>query len=226
MVPGMEILPEVASGRRTRRSLGENQQGVDDMNIGLYIYNRAEVLDFSGPFEVFSTASRVCRDNDPFVVFLIGETGKAVTARAGYRVIPHYGFDDHPLIDVLVVAGGVHDDEMCKMAVIDWIAQQAKTAEIVASVCTGAFLLAETGLLQGRQVTTHWQDVDNLRTRYPDLTVTDGCRWVDEGNILTSGGISAGIDMSLHLVARLHSPALAHKTARQMEYDWTEDALQ
>jgi len=221
----MEILPEVVAGRRTHRGIGENQQGIDDMNIGIYIYNRAEVLDFSGPFEVFSTASRVYRDNDPFDVFLIGEAGKAVTARAGYRVIPHYWYSDHPLIDVLVVAGGVHDDEICKMAVIDWIAQQAKTAEIVASVCTGAFLLAEAGLLQGRQVTTHWQDVDKLRTRYPELTVTDGCRWVDEGKILTSGGISAGIDMSLHLVARLHSPALARKTARQMEYDWTEDAL-
>lgn len=194
------------------------------MNIGIFLYDHAEVLDFSGPFEVFSTASRVCPDGDPFMVFLIGETGQTVTARAGYRVVPHYGFHDHPPLDVLIVAGGVHDEEMQKVAVIDWIAQQAKHADIVAAVCTGAFLLAEAGLLKEKQATTHWEDVDNLRKRYPDLTVTDGSRWIDEGNVVTSGGISAGIDMSLHLVARLHSLALARKTARQMEYDWTGNA--
>lgn len=191
------------------------------MNVGIYIYDHAEVLDFSGPFEVFSTASRVCSDEDPFAVFLIGETGQVVTARAGYRVIPHCGFPDHPPLDVLIVAGGVHDDEMQKAAVIDWIARQAKHARIVASVCTGAFLLAEAGLLHEKHATTHWGDIENLRKRYPDLTVHNSSRWIDEGFVVTSGGISAGIDMSLHLVGRLHSPALARRTAMQMEYDWT-----
>ena len=79
------------------------------MNIGIYIYDQAEVLDFSGPFEVFSTASRVCSSEDPFSVFLVGETGRVVNARAGYRVIPAYGFHNHPIIDVLIVPGGVHD---------------------------------------------------------------------------------------------------------------------
>lgn len=190
------------------------------MNIGIYIYDHAEVLDFSGPFEVFSTASRVCPHEDPFSVFLIGQTGGAVTARAGFRVIPHCGFHDHPRIDVLIVAGGVHDNEMQKNAVIDWIARQAKNSRILASVCTGAFLLAEAGLLKGKQVTTHWGDIDNLRAGYPDSTVEAAARWIDEGSVVTSAGISAGIDMSLHLVSRLHSHDLARKTARQMEYDW------
>ncbi len=190
------------------------------MNIGIYIYDQAEVLDFSGPFEVFSTASRVCSDENPFTVFLIGETGKVVTARAGYRVIPAYGLHNHPPIDVLIVAGGVHDEEMHKAAVIDWIAKQAKTARIVASVCTGAFLLAEAGLLKRRNATTHWGDIESLQRRYPDLAAHASARWVDERSIVTSAGISAGIDMSLHLVGRLHSASLARKTARQMEYDW------
>ena len=192
------------------------------MDIGIYIYDEAEVLDFSGPFEVFSTASRVCAGANPFTVFLIGETGKAVTARAGYRVIPRYGFHDHPPVEVLIVAGGVHDNEMLKPGVTRWIARQAKKAEIVASVCTGAFLMAEAGVLTNQNVTTHWGDIEDLQKRYPGLSVHASARWIDEGNVVTSGGISAGIDMSLHLVGRLHSMALALKTARQMEFHWTK----
>jgi transcriptional regulator GlxA family with amidase domain len=190
------------------------------MNIGIYIYDQAEVLDFSGPFEVFSTASRVCPDGNPFRVFLVGETGRVVTARAGYRVTPAYGFHDHPAIDVLIVPGGVHNEEMHKPNVIQWIAQQAEEAKLVASVCTGAFLLAEARVLRDQNVTTHWGDIKNLGESYPDLTVHESSRWIDEGSVVTSGGISAGIDMSLHLVERLHSSELAQKTARQMEYRW------
>jgi len=195
------------------------------MNIGIYIYDQSEVLDFSGPFEVFSTAARVCPDDTPFAVFLVGETGTAVTARAGYRIVPAYGFHNHPDIDVLIVPGGVHDAEMHKPGVIDWIARQAETTRITASVCTGAFLLAEAGVLANRNVTTHWSDIPNLREGYPELTVHASCRWIDEGAVVTSGGISAGIDMCLHLVGRLHSMQLALKTARQMEYWWAERGL-
>jgi transcriptional regulator GlxA family with amidase domain len=190
------------------------------MNIGIYIYDNAEVLDFSGPFEVFSTASRVCPAGNPFRVFLIGETGQVVTARAGYRVLPAYGFHRHPAIDVLIVVGGVHNEEMRKSKVIHWISQQAKKAKLVASVCTGAFLLAEARILKTQNVTTHWGDIVNLRESYPDLTVHKSSRWIDEGSVVTSGGISAGIDMSLHLVSKLHSSELAKKTARQMEFHW------
>ena len=191
------------------------------MNIGIYIYDQAEVLDFSGPFEVFSTASRICPSGDPFTVFLIGETGQIVTARAGYRVMPSYGFHDHPNIDVLIVVGGVHTEEMHKPNVIHWISAQAQKAKLVASVCTGAFRLAQARILTTQNVTTHWEDIPDLRARYPDLTVHESSRWVDEGAIVTAGGISAGIDMSLHLVSRLHSAELAVKTARQMEFHWT-----
>jgi len=190
------------------------------MNIGIYIYDQAEVLDFSGPFEVFSTASRLSASEELFHVFLIGETGETVNARGGFRVNPSYGFHNHPVIDVLIVAGGVHTNQLESLKVIDWIAEQAKKTRLVASVCTGAFLLAEAGVLSSGPVTTHWEDISDLRKRYPGLTVQESIRWVDQGSVVTSAGISAGIDMSLHLVSRLHSLELAEKTARQMEFDW------
>ena len=191
------------------------------MNVGIYIYDEAEVLDFSGPFEVFSTATRMHEDEGPFTVFLVGETGGTVGARAGYQVIPDYGFHDCPEIDVLIVVGGVHIDEMKKLRVAAWIAERAQRASQVASICTGAFLLAQAGVKTTGRVTTHWDDIADLRNLFPELEVIENRRWVDDGDVVTSGGISAGIDMSLYLVSKLASPELAEKTARQMEFDWT-----
>ena len=193
------------------------------MNVAIYIYDDAEVLDFSGPFEVFSTASRLSEPKDLFRVFLVAEQNAPVAARAGYSVNPHYGFGEHPAIDVLIVVGGVHTAQLGKPAVVDWIAATARDARLLASVCTGAFLLAEAGLLDGLEVTTHWEDIDDLEASYPDLGVIRSRRWVDTGAIVTSGGISAGIDMSLHLVERLGGRELAERTARQMEYAWHEN---
>jgi len=194
------------------------------MNIGIYIYDEAEVLDFSGPFEVFSTAARVSGTPDIFNVFLVSETGDTVTARGHYKVVPHYAFSNHPTIDVLIIVGGVHTGELSKPQVLDWIKAQSNNAQLVASVCTGAFLLAEAKVLDKQKVTTHWEDIPDLRTAYPNLDVIENHRWVDVGNIITSGGISAGIDMSLYLVSKIHSQALAEQTARQMEFDWTTNA--
>ena len=194
------------------------------MNVGIYIYDQVEVLDFSGPFEVFATASRICDSGDPFQVFLVGETDDSVAARCGFSVNPAFGFHNHPKIDVLIVAGGVHTAEMAKANVIAWLKEIAEQAAIVASVCTGAFLLAEARILTTQKATTHWEDIPDLRARYPDIAVDASARWVDEGAVVTSAGISAGIDMSLHLVGRLHSLDLAEKTARQMAYDWIRNS--
>jgi len=188
------------------------------MNIGIYIYENAEVLDFSGPFEVLSTAKRLA-GND-WHIFLIAELEHIVKARGGFLVKPHYFFDNHPEIDILIVVGGVHNDEVKKPSVIRWIHKTSSTADRVASVCTGAFLLAEAGILDGLSVTTHWQDSVDLKSNYPTLNVLTNKRWVVDGNVITSGGISAGIDMSLHLVAQLASSELAETTALQMEYNW------
>nr|WP_044839522.1 DJ-1/PfpI family protein [Thalassomonas viridans] len=190
------------------------------MNIGIYIYDQAEVLDFSGPFEVFSTAERISRHGGVFNVFLIGETGGPVRARAGYTVLPAYGFDAHPKIDVLLVAGGVHNGEMEKERVMLWLGRQARDAQLVTSVCTGVFLLAQADIIDKQQVTTHHQDIPELKKLFPGLEVVENVRWAQSGNIITSGGISAGIDMSLYLVSRLAGTCLAEKTARQMEFCW------
>ncbi|MEO0368277.1 MAG: DJ-1/PfpI family protein [Pseudomonadota bacterium] len=194
------------------------------MNIGIYIYDQAEVLDFSGPFEVFSTASRIFEHGDPFNVFMVSERGGQIEARGGYEVCAKYGFADHPPIDVLVVVGGVHTDEMEKSNVISWIAEQADAASLVASVCTGAFLLAQAKVIDTHKVTTHWQDIDELKVLFPELNVVEGVRWVDQGDLITSGGISAGIDMSLHMVSRLQDEELAVRTAKQMEFVWTKNS--
>ncbi|MBB1340348.1 MULTISPECIES: DJ-1/PfpI family protein [Pseudoalteromonas] len=188
------------------------------MNIAIYIYDDAEVLDFSGPFEVFSTAKRLADNN--WQVFFVAEHAGPVIARAGFSVNPHYSFADHPAFDVLIVVGGLHTHELEKPAVINWIRETAGAASKVASVCTGAFLLAKAGLLDGLTVTTHWEDQSDLAAMFPALNVIANKRWVSQGKLTTSGGISAGIDMSLALVAELISPAHAELTAKQMEYQW------
>ena len=191
------------------------------MNIGIFIYRDAEVLDFSGPFEVFSTASRLSGKEEPFSVFLIGESREVVSARAGYKVVPDYSIEDHPPPDVLIISGGVHAGELENENVVAWIREQAGSAKLTATVCTGIFLLAKAVETLSCRVTTHWEDISDLRAMFSQLEVLEGVRWVDEGNIVSSGGISAGIDMSLHLVSRLHGMSLAEDTARQMEFVWT-----
>jgi len=191
------------------------------MNIGIYIYDEAEVLDFSGPFEVFSTASRFLNQNEKFNVFLISQKSGTTIARGGFHVNSTYSINNHPKLDVLIISGGVHTKEMQKKEVIEWIKNRSKQATIIASVCTGAFLLAQAKVITNHKVTTHWEDMDDLQTTFPNLRVHKNIRYVEQDNIFTSGGISAGIDMSLYLVSKIYSLALAQKTAEQMEFTWT-----
>ncbi len=198
--------------------------------IGIFMFDDVELLDLAGPYEVFTCASRVyARSNPdavaPFNVVTIGQTAAPRRARAGLGTVPDASFADHPAIDVLIVPGGVVTAELAKPEVIDWIAKTAARSEWVTSVCTGAFLLAQAGLLAGKQATTHWEDMDDLQAMFPQVSVQKQRRWVRDGNTVTSGGISAGIDMSLHMVETLVSRDLALRTARQMEYTWNEAAV-
>jgi transcriptional regulator GlxA family with amidase domain len=200
--------------------------------IGIYVYDDVEVLDFAGPYEVFTCASRVAAKmapsgeasgtEPPFRVRTIGAGMATLRARAGLSVLPEADFAGAGKIDVLIVPGGVVTAELAKEGVIAWIAATAKEAELTASVCTGAFLLARAGLLDGQEATTHWEDVADLSAAFPNVLVRDKQRWIDNGSIVTSAGISAGIDMSLHLVERLAGLELALRTARQMDYDWNQ----
>lgn len=156
----------------------------------------------------------------PFEVFTVAERLRPVWARGGLVVQPAFDFSNHPSIDLLIVPGGLVTAELAHPSVIDWIARTAAKAQLTASVCTGAFLLGKAGLLHGKTITTHWEDIEDFRAMFPDIPVRGDRRWIDEGNIVTSAGISAGLDMSLHLVARLEGEELAMRTARQMDYDW------
>ncbi|GGD03735.1 DJ-1/PfpI family protein [Halopseudomonas salina] len=198
---------------------------VRTVQVGIFVFEDVEVLDFAGPFEVLTTAARVWARSHPqdpplFNVTLLAET-TSVRARAGLLVHTDHSLEDAPHLDLLVIPGGVVTDELEKPHVISWI-REAATQCLVASVCTGAFLVAKAGLLDNRRATTHWEDIDDLREQFPQVTVLSDQRWVDEGRVVSSAGISAGIDMSLHLVERLAGRDLAIATARQMEFDWTE----
>ncbi|WP_424687611.1 MAG: DJ-1/PfpI family protein [Halarcobacter ebronensis] len=191
------------------------------MNIGIYIYDNAEVLDFSGPYEVFSVANRFLEEKHN--LFFISEKEEVIKARGEYKVLSDFTIETHPKLDVLIVVGGVHTEELEKQNVINWLTKQAKTCKLIASVCTGVFLLAKANIVTNHKVTTHWEDINDLKNSFPSLDVKDDVRWVDEGNIVSSAGISAGIDMSLHLISKLYNEALALKTAKQMQFDWTKN---
>jgi transcriptional regulator GlxA family with amidase domain len=198
--------------------------------VGIYLYHDMEVLDFAGPFEVFTTAARLRRrerpDNPaPFEVVTLGDREHGVAARGGLVVNPSHTFATNTKIHVLIIPGGIVTAELEREQVVEWIARTAGQCEIVASVCTGAFLLAKAGLLHNQRATTHWEDIGDLQAMFPDLEVVSGARWVDNGAVVTSAGISAGIDMSLHLVARLEGEELAVSTARQMEFDWQHQSV-
>ncbi len=195
------------------------------MNVGIFIFDNIEVLDLGGPFEVFSVATRVKARLDPaspppFNFFTIGETNAPIHARGNLIITPSFSFTDHPPIDLLLIPGGIVSAELKKENVIHWIATSSAKAKLTASVCTGSFLLAQAGLLDGKHATTHWTDIDDMKSMFPNVTVEENVRWIDQGAIVTSAGISAGIDMALHLVSRLDSESLALATAKQMDYRW------
>jgi transcriptional regulator GlxA family with amidase domain len=199
------------------------------IRVNILVFDGVEMLDFAGPYEVFTTAgwvhARLNPGSDPlFEVACVSRDGQAIAARAGLQVLPGHSFASQPGCDLLLVPGGVVDQALACPATLAWIASVSTQAQITASVCTGAFLLAASGVLRQGRVTTHWEDVADLRQAFPTLEVCEGPRWIDNGTLVTSAGISAGIDMCLHLVARLAGPELARLTARQMDYPWSDDA--
>jgi len=192
--------------------------------VGILLFNQVEVLDFAGPFEVFSIATQRDMRTKLFSVQLVAEKMEPITARNGLQVLPQTTTEAVGELDILIVPGGDGADkiEIHNQRLLQWIARQAGQVEVLASVCTGAFLLAEAGLLNGLQATTHWMDTAGLQRKYLQVQVLVGRKFVDNGQIVTSAGISAGIEMSLHLVRRCFGPEVARLTALHMEYDWME----
>lgn len=198
--------------------------------ILMLVFDDMELLDFAGPYEVFTTAARVharqaAADAPPlFTVRTASRDGRAVRVRAGATIQPDHALSDAPASPWLLVPGGVVDAVLSDPPTLAWLAARAAQAILTASVCTGAFVLAAAGVLHDCEATTHWEDAAELARRHPDLTLRPDARWIDHGGVVTSAGIAAGIDMSLHLVARHAGQALAVATARQMDYPWTADS--
>jgi len=188
-------------------------------NVALLLFDNIEVLDFAGPFEVFAVADSL-RDHTAFNLCTVSLTQGTVRAVNGLKVLADYTLDDCPAPDVLLVPGGAGTRKLLNQpALLEWVRIKSRTAEIVASICTGALVLGKAGLLDGLRVTTHHQCLDELRTAAPSAIVDPSHRFHDNGKFCTAAGISAGIDLSLHLVARLLGPGAAAATARYMEYE-------
>jgi transcriptional regulator GlxA family with amidase domain len=196
--------------------------------VGILIFPDVEVLDFCGPFEVFSAArldeGRRREEPSPYDVALIAEQPGVVEATGGLKVVADHTTETCPDLDVLVVPGGWGTRrEMNNDRLLAWIDGRSRRVGTLASVCTGALLLGRAGLLDGRRATTHWRALDLLRESAPAATVVEDRHVVEDGDLITSAGISAGIDLTLRIVARHHGEAVARATARHMEYPFPED---
>jgi len=197
-------------------------------NIAIVLFDKVEVLDFAGPFEVFSVCGAKGESPGHFNVYTVAEKSP-IAARNGLVVVPQYLLHDCPTPDIFLIpgGGGFHHDgspygsrrEMDNPVLLDWIRGHNQSAELVLSVCTGSLILAKAGLLEGLSATTHWKSIDQLRAIAPNTTILDDQRWIDNGRIITSAGVSAGIDMSLYVVSRLLGKEVADQTARHMQYD-------
>lgn len=194
-------------------------------NTGILIFDGVEVLDFAGPFEVFSRTrtvpgveSRRDEASAPFRVFTVAKTAAPVTAVGGLVVQPHFAFADAPPIDLLLVPGGFGTRPLLEdRETLDWIARVSESARLTTSVCTGALLLAKSGRLAGRRATTHWGALDLLASLHDPALVDREARVVEDG-VITSAGVAAGIDLAFRIVERRCGRAVAEETAHYIEY--------
>jgi transcriptional regulator GlxA family with amidase domain len=193
--------------------------------VGILIFDGVEVLDFAGPYEVFSRTrlvpgieSRRSDDSAPFRVFTVASRAEAIVATGGLRVIPDCDFASAPGIDILVIPGGFGTRPMLQdQPMLDWVCRAAAAATRVTSVCTGALVLAKAGLLAGQRATTHWGALTTLAELDPTIRVDAAARVVEDV-VFTSAGVSAGIDMAFAVVEAMHGRAVADETAHYMDY--------
>jgi transcriptional regulator GlxA family with amidase domain len=198
-------------------------------NLAIFIFDEVEILDFAGPFEIFSVTGLRSGGEAPFNVSTIAEKS-TITARNGLQITPTYLIENSPKFDIILIpgGGGFHPDgtpfgsrrEMHNPVVLDWIKDQNQSAELVLSVCTGSMILAKAGLLEGLKATTHWKAEEGMRQAAPNTELLMQERWVDNGRIILSAGVSAGIDMSLYVVSKLLGKEAADETAQYIQYDY------
>ena len=194
--------------------IGHCQQKSEIKNIAIYLQDNAEILDFAGPMEVFVVAG--------FNVYTVAETKEPIKAMHTLTIVPDYSIEDAPIPDIITFVGGGNIDDSKNGKIKTWAKKMASGSELQFSVCTGAFFLAEAGLLDGMIATTYHSSIPLLKESYPKIDVRDDVRFVDNGRVITTAGISAGIDGAFHLVAKIKGTAYAQWVADAMEYDkWT-----
>lgn len=182
--------------------------------VAFLLSDGAVMIDFSGPWEVFQDVNIPGRAGAPFSLYTVGATAKPVRASGGMKIVPDYTFANAPAPRILVIPAQSDPTPATKA----WIRKVAKSADVVMSVCTGAFVLADTGLLSGKPATTHHSAYVRLARQFPDIQVKPGARFTEAGNLATSGGLSSGIDLALRVVGRYFGPEVVRQTAYYMEY--------
>ncbi|MEL6396673.1 MAG: DJ-1/PfpI family protein [Planctomycetota bacterium] len=194
------------------------------LKVAIVVYEGVEILDFTGPGEVFAAAARYARSEGRpgFDVFTVSVDGEPVRSQGFIDVIPNFSIEDSPRFDILVLPGGPANRIAQDEAFMGWVRSGVEDATLL-TVCTGAVIPARLGMLDGETATTWYGALDRLAEETPDARFVHGKRYVDSGEIITTAGVSAGIDGSLHLVARIYGKAVADRTAQYMEYRWTPE---
>lgn len=195
-------------------------------NVAIVAHEGMEILDFAGPSEVFAAAAGfgASAGAPAFRVYTVGSSKAPVMSQRFVRITPEFSIDDAPKPDIVVVVGGGSDSLTNDAKFMAWLKKSVTEGEVALTVCTGAFVLARTGLLDGRDVTTFYNAIPGLREAAPAVRVHEGRRFIDSGNVVTTAGVSAGIDGALHVVARLVGRNVADRTARYMEYHWSPES--
>jgi putative intracellular protease/amidase/YHS domain-containing protein len=188
------------------------REGPSHPRVVIFVFNNMELLDFAGPAEAFASAG--------FEVSTVAKAREPIPCMGVITITPRYTLEDCPRSDVIVVPGGRTQAVAMDKQVTDWLAHASGQAEVTLSVCTGAFVLANAGLLDDKEATTHWSAIERMRKQFPKISVRNDQRVVDTGKVVTSAGVSAGIDGALHVVARLAGRSAAAEAARYMEYNW------
>lgn len=198
------------------------QQKATQRNLAILIFDGVQIIDYTGPYETFGHV--YSNDTPAFNIYTVSEKTNPITTTMGMTVIPKYSFENAPEPDVLLIPGGDVRGQVDNPTVLKWVREKTKNAEIVLSVCNGAFILAKAGLLDGLEATTTAGLIPRLRDVAPKTKVVDDRRFVDNGKIITAAGLSSGIDGALHVIERLHGKGTAQMAALGMEYNWDPES--
>jgi putative intracellular protease/amidase len=222
MLAGIISFSQPACAQASKSAQSTSPQKSATRNLAILIFDGVQIIDYTGPYETFGHV--YSGDSPAFNIYTVSEKTNAITTAMGMSVNPKYSFENAPEPDVLLIPGGDVEGQLENPNVIKWLQSKAKNAEVVLSVCNGAFILAKAGLLDGLEATTTANLIPRFREAAPKTKVLDDRRFVDNGKIITAGGLSSGIDGALHVIERLFGKGTAQMAALGMEYNWDPDS--